>query len=333
MKITYAQNGEDIVLARAFPAHHGRYIDVGAASPTLHSVTKLFYDRGWRGVNVEPLVSWYEELERERPNDVNVLAGVSDRGGTAEFFDLSAVKREESTLDRSVADRHRDDDVPVVVATVPVLTLDDVFALVPDQQPIDFVKIDVEGWEAAVIRGCDWTRHRPAVLVVEAIDPLTHEASHEAWEPELIAADYQVTLFDGLNRFYVAAERRDLIPSLSVPASVVDGYTPHATVLAAQERAAEIEALEGRLCAAAAAHRSETEQLAEHLRRTEQRVADLSDELAARAQELASAGTDRVADLERRLDAIREELRRSIIRESDWRLQFEALRAALDATD
>ncbi len=58
--VSYAQNGEDVVLARVFGDRRaGFYVDVGAGHPVVDSVTKHFYDLGWRGINVEPLPrSW-----------------------------------------------------------------------------------------------------------------------------------------------------------------------------------------------------------------------------------------------------------------------------------
>jgi hypothetical protein len=45
--ISYAQNGEDVLLDRAFPRGvPGTYIDVGAFDPVVNSVTKHFYDLG-----------------------------------------------------------------------------------------------------------------------------------------------------------------------------------------------------------------------------------------------------------------------------------------------
>jgi hypothetical protein len=53
--VTYAQNFEDLMIWRAVhDVAAGFYIDVGAADPDEDSVTRAFYDRGWRGVNVEP---------------------------------------------------------------------------------------------------------------------------------------------------------------------------------------------------------------------------------------------------------------------------------------
>lgn len=53
--ISYAQNFEDVMLWRALGhIEKGFYVDVGAGDPKLESVTKLFYDMGWNGINIEP---------------------------------------------------------------------------------------------------------------------------------------------------------------------------------------------------------------------------------------------------------------------------------------
>ena len=55
MIISYAQNFEDVLLWRALKqVRNGFYIDIGAQHPEHDSVSKLFYDHGWRGVHVEP---------------------------------------------------------------------------------------------------------------------------------------------------------------------------------------------------------------------------------------------------------------------------------------
>lgn len=54
--ISYAQNYEDVMLHRALKGvEKGFYIDVGANDPVQYSVTKAFYERGWRGINIEPI--------------------------------------------------------------------------------------------------------------------------------------------------------------------------------------------------------------------------------------------------------------------------------------
>jgi hypothetical protein len=87
--------------------------------------------------------------------------------------------------------------------------------------------VDTEGTEADVLASNDWTRWRPWILVVEATRPLSTQPTHQAWESALLAAGYEFCLFDGISRFYVAAEHADrLRDRLSAPANVLDGYTP-----------------------------------------------------------------------------------------------------------
>jgi heptosyltransferase II len=75
--VSYAQNAEDVVLRRAFSGvPTGFYVDVGASSPVDDSVTLHFYERGWRGVNVEPDPDDFRALVAARPRDVNLHAAV-----------------------------------------------------------------------------------------------------------------------------------------------------------------------------------------------------------------------------------------------------------------
>jgi len=67
MMVSYAQDAEDVMLQRAFPRdYRGFYIDAGASDPVQFSVTKHFYDRGWRGINIEPVPSVWGRLRDQR---------------------------------------------------------------------------------------------------------------------------------------------------------------------------------------------------------------------------------------------------------------------------
>src|SRR4051794_41872134 len=81
--VSYAQAGEDVVLRRVLGDQPpGLYVDLGANDPVADSVTKHFYDHGWRGVNVEPVPSVFAQLAAARSDDVNlnVAAGGTPRG-------------------------------------------------------------------------------------------------------------------------------------------------------------------------------------------------------------------------------------------------------------
>ena len=71
--VSHAQNFEDVMLARALKnTQQGFYVDVGAWDPNVETVTRYFYERGWRGINVEPALTYYEMLQTCRPRDINL---------------------------------------------------------------------------------------------------------------------------------------------------------------------------------------------------------------------------------------------------------------------
>jgi hypothetical protein len=91
MMVSYAQDAEDVMLQRAFPpGYRGIYIDAGASDPFQFSVTKHFYDCGWRGINIEPVPSVWERLQNQRPRDVNLNLALSDREGTLTFYEVAS---------------------------------------------------------------------------------------------------------------------------------------------------------------------------------------------------------------------------------------------------
>lgn len=224
--MSYAQNHEDVLLHRLFAdSPGGFYIDAGACHPVLHSVTKLFYDRGWHGINIEPLPSSADLLASDRQRDINLRVGLSNREGTLPFYECPRTA-ELSTLCKEQADLLRRQGFEIVEHSIPVTTLARVCER-HAESTIDFLKVDVESHEREVLEGADWVRYRPRVVLVEATRPQTNIPSFEHWEPILLEADYLFAFFDGLNRYYVRSEDRHLVPLLQVPANVFDEYQIH----------------------------------------------------------------------------------------------------------
>jgi len=234
--VSYAQNFEDVMLWRALRGvDRGFYIDVGANDPTLYSVTKAFYLRGWRGINLEPTASFFERLVAERPEDTNLRLAAGAGPGMLTLYDV--VDTGLSTTDAEVAERHRNAGFAVTASGVEVRTLDDICAQFAPAD-IHFVKVDVEGTEKDVLAGLDLQRWRPWILVIEATVPGTQVENHEQWEDLVLGRDYRFAYADGLNRFYVAQEREALLAAFRYPPNVFDGFALNAnqeSFLRAQE--------------------------------------------------------------------------------------------------
>ena len=224
MFISYAQNFEDVMLWRALKhVEHGFYIDVGAAWPNEHSVTKAFYDAGWSGINIEPNPAFHALLQQERPRDRNLQLALAEQEGTADFVIFEATGL--STLDPVVAGLHQEAGRPHQTQTVNTSTLAQLWhQYVPEGQEVHFVKIDVEGVEAAVLRGNNWQKNRPWIVVIEATVPMSQVESYADWEPVLLQAQYRLAYADGLNRFYVASERAELLAAFQYPPNFFDNF-------------------------------------------------------------------------------------------------------------
>jgi FkbM family methyltransferase len=220
--VSYAQNAEDVRLWRVFGGEsNGFYVDVGAGDPVRDSVTKLFYDAGWNGINIEP-GPLHAELVEARPRDVNLKLAVATQGGEADFW----VSAPDSGL--SGFERPPDELVPegfsFTRTRVDCARLDALISEHASGRAIDFLKVDVEGAERDVLSSFDPHAIRPTVILVEAISPLESRPSHEEWESLLVDKGYVFAAFDGINRFYVPAERPDLVEILAYPTSLLDRY-------------------------------------------------------------------------------------------------------------
>lgn len=217
--ISYAQNFEDVTLWRAIKFFEpGIYIDVGANHPTCDSVTRSLYERGWRGINIEPVLHYHEALCTERPKDVNLCVAVGDEENELAFFEQPETGL--STLDIEVAERHRAGGVTFIRRTVKTRTLASICdEYLTSEKPLHFLKIDVEGFEEQVLRGMDFQKWRPWIILIESafnIEP--------KWASLILGAGYQFALHDGVNRYYVAMERRELLAPLALPPNILDDF-------------------------------------------------------------------------------------------------------------
>lgn len=166
---SYSSNGEDLVaLALLKNRTSGFYVDVGCFHPKHSSNTYRLHRMGWRGLNIDADAYKVAVFNQARPSDMNVCAVISDTEGEAEFYSqkggsygsMSGLDKEEAyrraeALGREVVTR--------TVRTVPLSAILDERGV----RKIDFLTIDVEGFEGAVLATLDFERVEVDVVAVE----------------------------------------------------------------------------------------------------------------------------------------------------------------------
>lgn len=171
----YGQFAEDLLLRMYLDVSEERkgfYVDIGAFHPTKFSNTHYYYHHGWRGVNIDANPHAIRLFNNERPRDINVESGVSDQPGDLQYYffgDDASV----NSFDRehALAMEKRFGYTIKEVRTIPVLPINELLgAHVPDGQHIDFMNIDVEGYDGRILRSLDFTRFAPDYLLMEDLE-------------------------------------------------------------------------------------------------------------------------------------------------------------------
>ena len=138
--ISYAQNREDVLLNRLFRGKNsGFYIDVGASHPELFSVTKYFYDKGWNGINIDPISKNIALFNEQRPRDINLCLALGQR---YEVKRLTVIPDPHgafglSTINDEVANQSFQKDRKISSTMVQVHTLADICLLYTSPSPRD----------------------------------------------------------------------------------------------------------------------------------------------------------------------------------------------------
>ena len=219
MHLSYAQNLEDYHLNLVLgDVVDGVYVDVGGGHPVADNVSFYFYLKGWRGLVVEPQDMLAAAYAGVRPRDhvVSCLAGRDD--GHIDFHIVDGLHGLSSAV-KANADSAQQYGAGYRTEQREVKRLSKLIDEAKLGQ-IDFLKIDVEGAEPDVLAGLDLKRHRPKIILVEAVNPHVTEGDWAKWEPTLTNAGYKFAFFDNLNRFYVADEHAALaakFPSMPTP--------------------------------------------------------------------------------------------------------------------
>lgn len=206
MSYSYPTEHEDLILYHVLKGEKNIFwIDVGCNDPDIGSVTKAFYERGHRGINIDIEDGMMRITKKQRPNDVNLCVGVGSEEGEASFYrqgDWGGL----STL----VEGNRREEAVMTENKVRITTLKKICDEYVVDTVISFLKIDVEGMEKDVLLGMDFDTYRPKILVIESTLPCTDIPNYKEWESIVFDGKYHLAYTHGINRYYVADECAEL---------------------------------------------------------------------------------------------------------------------------
>ncbi len=184
VNFSYAHFGEDLLVLSLLQSgglqFRGSYVDVGAFHPTLHSNTYLLYLHGWRGLNVDASAERIAQFAGVRNGDRNIVAAVSDTRDRVKFVEYPTAGTSRLAEAAGADAPNAVGERPVRVVDCQTVTLTDLLEQhSPPPVGIDFLNVDCEGADLAVLRGLEWSRWTPRVIAVEANTPEDRTKLHE----------------------------------------------------------------------------------------------------------------------------------------------------------
>jgi FkbM family methyltransferase len=143
-------------------ATEGYFVEVGANDPERWSQSFHLEKMGWRGVVVEPQPELAERLRQRRTAKVYAVAcSAPENAGKRMTLHLAGIHSSFDPMLKVASVR------PEGAIEVPLRTLDEILSEAEAPSPIDFMAIDVEGHELEVLRGFDFARWRPRLILLE----------------------------------------------------------------------------------------------------------------------------------------------------------------------
>tara|TARA_B100000161_G_C33490177_1_gene386641 strand:+ start:247 stop:954 length:708 start_codon:yes stop_codon:yes gene_type:complete len=167
-KISYSLNAVDLIIDYIFKDKDiGTYVDVGAQHPISNNNTYLLFKRGWNGINIDLDRKNIDLFNLSRPNDINLNYAISDKEGETDFYfyhESSPI----NTLNKKVKEYQKAKISEI--KKINTFTLNNVFKKINFDKNIDYLNIDVEGYEDKVLSGFDINKYKPSVVSVEYLD-------------------------------------------------------------------------------------------------------------------------------------------------------------------
>jgi len=207
----YGQHGEDYLVNRIFNGKkNGFFVEIGCLDGIDYSNTYFFEQAGWKGICVEAHNDFITKLKTNRKNSTIIHCAVGEKNIDDVVFYANKIGSL-STLDKKEEARweknYKEFFTGFEEQHVPMRTLTNIF----DEQQvkeIDFISLDIEGYEVQALTGLDLNKYRPRLFIIEYKD----EEHKAALDVILLNSRYYLLGKIGCNLFYgTHAEDKNII--------------------------------------------------------------------------------------------------------------------------
>lgn len=195
---SHAQLFQDLLVAFLLKGKHdGFFVEFGATNGRdLSNTLTLEKHWGWTGILAEPAKCWHAALKANRSAAIDTRCVWSQTGAQLEFKETDIA--ELSTLSNLVEkDFNKDSRVSGKTYAVETVSLNDLLKAHNAPRQIDYLSIDTEGSELAIIQAFDFSDYDISVMTVEHnfVEPNRQNMS------DLLSSKGFIRLFDALSKF------------------------------------------------------------------------------------------------------------------------------------
>lgn len=206
---SYSQEGEDMILRRFFENKDiGFYIDVGAHHPKRFSNTYYFYKQGWKGINIDAMPNSMKAFDKLRKRDVNIEAAISNEKSILTYYEfnetaLNGFSKPMSLMRNELENYSIVDSYPITTKTLNEVL--DIFTKEISEE-IDFITIDVEGFDFNVLRSLDLNKYRPSLILIEILSETLEDVIDNEISFHLKKFGYKIYAKSFNTVFYISEE-------------------------------------------------------------------------------------------------------------------------------
>jgi len=208
LKSSYSFEGSDLIASSLLrEVHNGVYIDVGANHPALHNNTKIFYDRGWRGLAIDGNEEFCNLWHKDRPRDIFITALISNNVRNVEFNiypDKTISSIDPSAIGR-YSSRFLEDEITTQRKTT--TTLSNLLKKHIPNEEVHLMSVDIEGEDLNCLLGAELTNWKPGLIIIETKNLSLYNVKQNIIVDYLTDIGYRLIAKTPLDAFFIFPEK------------------------------------------------------------------------------------------------------------------------------